>query len=144
MQVQLFTVRLTKDFLITDQNKLNSFLEKVTFKKSSTQFVKGKPNYWSVLIHYENKTEVEQKQEKLITELTTEEQEHFDYFRKWRVTKSKEEMIAPFMVLSNKSIMEMIKTKPEFEKELLNIHGIGEAKVAKYGCELITLLDNIR
>lgn len=66
MKIQLFTIRIDGNHLVTDQNRLNDFLENVTFKKSSTQFIGGKPNSWSVLIHYldkENTSEVTKMQE---------------------------------------------------------------------------------
>lgn len=151
MKIQLFTIRIDRNHLVTDQNRLNDFLESVTFKKSSTQFIAGKPNSWSVLIHYsDKKTPSEEPKERevvyknLMQELTLEQQENYEYIRQWRNSKSKQEMLAPFMILSNKSIKEMVAKKPEFEQDLLNIHGIGKAKVEKYGSELIALLDDIR
>ena len=53
MQVQHFIIRLNSEQIQSDQNKLNDFLNTVTFKKSSTQFVETTTSYWSVLIHYE-------------------------------------------------------------------------------------------
>jgi hypothetical protein len=41
MKVKVFTIRLTENELEIDQNSLNDFLESVTFKKSSTQFVES-------------------------------------------------------------------------------------------------------
>lgn len=151
MKIQVFTIRMDGNHLVTDQNRLNDFLDNVIFKKSSTQFIEGKPNSWSVLIHYLDKDNAfeevkaqEVVQEKPTLALTPEQQGDYEYIRQWRIAKSKEEMIAPFMVVSNKSIKEMVTKKPEFEKDLLKIHGIGEAKVEKYGSELIALLDDIR
>lgn len=151
MKIQLFTIRIDGNHLVTDQNRLNDFLDNVIFKKSSTQFIAGKPNSWSVLIHYLNKENVskeikeqEEVYEQPVQELTQEQQGDYEYIRQWRNSKSKEEMLAPFMILSNKSIKEIVAKKPEFEKDLLNIHGIGKAKVEKYGSELIALIDTIR
>ena len=41
MKIKVFTVRLSENELEIDQNSLNDFLETVTFKKSSSQFVES-------------------------------------------------------------------------------------------------------
>lgn len=41
MQVRVFSIRLDNAFLEYDQQQLNTFLNSVTFKKSSTQFVES-------------------------------------------------------------------------------------------------------
>ncbi|TAE63474.1 MAG: hypothetical protein EAY77_04960, partial [Flavobacteriia bacterium] len=53
MQVSVFSIRIDPAFLELDQQKLNAFLETVTFKKSSTQFLENEPAHWSVIVHYE-------------------------------------------------------------------------------------------
>ena len=44
MQVSVFSIRIDPAFLELDQQKLNAFLETVTFKKSSTQFLESEPS----------------------------------------------------------------------------------------------------
>ena len=46
MQVRVFSIRLDNAFLEYDQQQLNAFLNTVTVKKSSTQFVEGKEAHW--------------------------------------------------------------------------------------------------
>lgn len=41
MQVSVFSIRIDPAFLEQDQQTLNTFLETVIFKKSSTQFLKA-------------------------------------------------------------------------------------------------------
>ena len=53
MQVSVFSIRIDPAFLEQDQQTLNTFLETVIFKKSSTQFLESEPANWSVIVHYE-------------------------------------------------------------------------------------------
>ena len=63
MQVRVFSIRLDNAFLEYDQQQLNAFLNSVTFKKSSTQFVESEESHWSVIVHYES--EEQEKPERL-------------------------------------------------------------------------------
>ena len=66
MKVKVFTIRLSENQLEIDQNSLNDFLETVTFKKSSTQFVESeKESYWSVLVHYDEISDARKEEPKL-------------------------------------------------------------------------------
>ena len=68
MQVSVFSIRLDTTFLEHDQQQLNAFLNSVTFKKSSTQFVDKEEPYWSVIVYYEIeaqlKTEIQERSER--------------------------------------------------------------------------------
>ncbi|MET0760579.1 MAG: single-stranded DNA-binding protein, partial [Flavobacterium sp.] len=57
MKVKLFNIGLNPENLIADQEQLNDFLEGIKFVKSDTHFVESEANYWSVMIHYEEKVE---------------------------------------------------------------------------------------
>jgi len=54
MQVKLFNTRIDPDTIAADQQALNAFMETVTVKSTATQFVNGSPDFWSILIFYEN------------------------------------------------------------------------------------------
>ena len=54
MQVRVFSIRLDNAFLEYDQQQLNAFLNTVTFKKSSSQFVESEEAHWSVIVHSES------------------------------------------------------------------------------------------
>lgn len=56
MKVRVFSIRLAANQLTEDKNQLNDFLESVDFLKSDVHFVESKERYWSVLIHYNEKS----------------------------------------------------------------------------------------
>ncbi|MEM1003476.1 MAG: HRDC domain-containing protein [Bacteroidota bacterium] len=149
MQIKVFNIRLNKDDFAKDQELVNEFLQKVKFKKSSTQLIEGKTNFWSLIIHYEeieeDFTETIVKEEIVLDEekLTDEEKDIVACFKQWRLDKAKENLIPSYMILSNKTIVSIAKNKPDTIEDLDRIYGIGEAKKLQYGEDIIALLNSI-
>lgn len=149
MKIKVFHIRLTKLNLQDDQDNLNEFLEAVTVKKTSTQLISGQPNFWSILVFYEDqKTEkMEKKSDKLAVsseeELTAEEKTIFETLKEWRLDKSSELNIPSFMVCHNIELMTVAKVKPQTLDDLLKIKGFGEQKIANFGDEILAVLDSI-
>ena len=83
MKIKVFHIRLTKENLQSDQDNLNSFLDSVTVKKTATELINGQPNFWSILVFYdEQKVEKQEKTSDKISitdenELTDEEKRIF-------------------------------------------------------------------
>ncbi|MDJ0645759.1 MAG: HRDC domain-containing protein [Flavobacteriaceae bacterium] len=143
MEVRVFNIRMNNKYLIKDQNRVNDFLKTVQLKKSSTQFVEGKENMWSLLVYYEygkqeNNAHEIKDQEPV---LNKNEAKLAGSIRQWRQLKAENERLAPYLVLTNKSIALLAKSKAKTDKELLQVYGIGQAKVDLYGQELLKLLN---
>ncbi|MEG0917409.1 MAG: HRDC domain-containing protein [Myroides sp.] len=149
MKIKVFNIRLDDENLEEDQEKINSFLENVIFKKSSTNIISEKTNYWSILIHYEEKEEnyidSQENKKNIFDEetLTDKEKEIVAYFKQWRWDKSKEENIPAYMILTNKTIISIAKTKPETIDDLDKVTGIGENKKRQYGDSIIALINTV-
>lgn len=149
MKVKIFHLRLTKENLQTDQEILNEFLDSVTVKKTSTQLINGQTNFWSILVFYDDKkTENPEKQSDKLTvnsdiELNADEKRVFDVLKQWRLDKASELNIPSFMVCHNKELMTVAKIKPQTLDDLINIKGFGEHKTAKFGNDIIAVLNSI-
>lgn len=149
MKVKVFHLRLTKENLQSDQDNLNEFLESVIVKKTSTQLINGQPNFWSILVFYDDlKTERAEKQSDKIavtsdTELTIDEKRIFDTLKQWRLDKASELNIPSFMVCHNTELMTVAKVKPQTIDDLLKIKGFGEHKIAKFGDDILAVLNSI-
>jgi len=142
MKVKVFTIRLTENELEIDQNCLNDFLEMVIFKKSSTQFVELENDcYWSVLVHYEETSELKSEDSKQEIELSEREQIIFQNLKKWRAEKASELGFKSFMICHNSELMNVAIHKPESINQLRKIKGFGEVKSDKYGDDIIALLN---
>jgi ATP-dependent DNA helicase RecQ len=52
--------------------------------------------------------------------------------------------VPPFVVFSDATLVEMSKSKPRDERELLSITGVGEHKLRKYGAQFLAALNEYR
>ncbi|MBI2297362.1 MAG: HRDC domain-containing protein, partial [Armatimonadetes bacterium] len=74
-------------------------------------------------------------------ELTPAEAELFERLRRWRAEKSREYGIAPFMVLSDRTLRAICRARPVSASDLLTIPGIGPQKADGYGREVLELIE---
>jgi superfamily II DNA helicase RecQ len=149
MKVKVFHIRLTKEHLETDQETVNNFLESVTVLKTETELISGQTNFWSILTFYDEKEKSinEKTSDKISytagTELTAEEKEYFECLRLWRQDKAEYLGIPSFMVCHNTELISIAKEKPRKVEDLNKIKGFGERKIAKFGDDIIALLNSI-
>jgi superfamily II DNA helicase RecQ len=155
MNVKLFQARLDEMYLQADQETLNQFLGSVTVKKTSTQYVPGEPDYWSVLVFYENgkttkengkaprKTTREMVSHTTEPEplLTADQLEIVTALKQWRRDKAHEINQPEYIVCHNATIEALSRQKPRSLEELSEVRGFGEQKVARYGEDVIAVLN---
>lgn len=65
-----------------------------------------------------------------------------DELKQWRKKKASELDVPPYVVFGDKSLFEIATKKPATEKQLLEIYGIGEAKVENFGSSILRIVDN--
>lgn len=148
MRVKVFHIRLTKENLQLDQDNLNDFLDSVSIKKIESELITGQPNFWSILLFYEEKgTELQKPSDKIavITEdqLTEEEKHIYNALRKWRNDKAINQNLPSYVIAHNTQLMTIAKVKPQTLDDFINIKGFGGQKVAKYGEDIIAVLNSI-
>jgi superfamily II DNA helicase RecQ len=168
MQVKLFNTRIDADTIVADQQAINSFMETVTVKNTATQFVNGDPDFWSILIFYENGEEIIPKKAKAVektvssgptipeketssekttapetveTEFTEEQNQIILALKTWRKDKANELQQPEFMVFPNATLEALAKGKPRKMEELSGVKGLGPAKITKYGDDLMAILN---
>jgi superfamily II DNA helicase RecQ len=151
MNLKLFNMRLTPENAPADQQAINSFMDSVYVKKTASQYVPDTPDFWSILVYYEDrngapKKESEKKESKKqpsITEadLTEEELTIYSALRLWRKDRASEINLPEFMVFPNATLMNVSKEKPKSLQALSQIKGLGDQKIAKYGDDLIAILN---
>lgn len=149
MNVRVFHIRLTKENLQSDQDVLNEFLNSVTVKKTSTELVNGQPNFWSILVFYESqeKEQQEKTSDKISfsnwDDLTDHEKDLYAILRQWRQDKATQMNIPSFMICHNTQLLTVAKMKPQTLEELSKIKGFGGQKIARYGDDIIAVLNSI-
>lgn len=144
MKVNVFTIRLASGKFASDQKVLNDFLETVEFIKSDVYLVEGEDDYWSVLIHSEEKKPElksgRKKDEIREEDLRPEQLDAYTALKKWRTQKSLDWNIPPFMICHNSELLDIALKRPETLSDLRNIKGFGELKVENHGEEILAIV----
>jgi superfamily II DNA helicase RecQ len=149
VHLKVFHIRLTKEHLQADQDRINGFMETVAVKKTATELVQGQPNFWSILVFYE---EAKAAQPKVISdklsvtdenELTDEEKVIYEALKIWRQDKATQLNVPAFMVCRNAELITIAKVKPETLADLEAIKGFAEQKTTKFGDDIIALLNSM-
>ena len=63
--------------------------------------------------------------------------------REFRQELARENGIAPYMILHDKSLKELSEKKPSSVSQLKDLHGWGEKRIQKYGKKFIKFLQEI-
>lgn len=145
MNIQVFTIRIASEHLLSDQQQLNDFLKQVTFVKSATHFVVSEESqYWSVLLHYESLKEIsDKKAPEQVADLTPGAQYVFECLKQWRTEKAEALNVPKFMICHNSELINIAFHHPKNVVELKRIKGFGDKKIAKYGEEIISVLNAV-
>ena len=69
--------------------------------------------------------------------LTDADMAFFNILRDWRSKRCKKDGIPPYAVFNNLELAHIVKSRPQNVSELMQIKGIGKAKVDKYGAEIL-------
>lgn len=149
MKVKVFHIRLSREHLISDQENLNQFMDQVVVKKTSTELINGQPNFWSILLFYEEPKadKPEKPSEKIAVtdyhELTTEERKIYETLKAWQQDEAMKVNLPAFMICRNTELMTIAKLKPQSIEALSKIKGFGGQKLAKYGEDIIAVLNSV-
>ncbi len=76
----------------------------------------------------------------LRAEFTPEQQVLFDLVRRWRRQKAHQEGVPPYVMLTNRQLVELVLQRPASRTAMGKIAGFGDKKLARHGEELLTLL----
>jgi bloom syndrome protein len=67
----------------------------------------------------------------------------YDTLSRYRMDQSKRKRVAPYRILSNQSLEEIVKTLPQNINELTKVYGLGSVKVNEFGKDIVKMvLDN--
>lgn len=148
MNLKLFQTRLDEAHVQHDQETINTFMDTVTVKKTATQFVIGQPDFWSVLVFYENgktRKNGSRGREKISfdpdVELTDVEKQIILALKQWRKDRASAINVPNFMVCHNSELLSITKLKPHTMEDLAKVKGFGDQKIAKYGDDIIAVVN---
>lgn len=64
----------------------------------------------------------------------------YEALRKKRMELARKQRVPAFMIFSDRSLHDMAKIKPQNEAEFLEVSGVGQAKMQKYGATMIQVI----
>lgn len=76
----------------------------------------------------------------LRAEFTPEQQRVHDALRTFRRTRAYAEGVPPYIVLTNRQLVELVLRRPRSRQALGDIPGLGDKKIARFGADLLHLL----
>lgn len=71
---------------------------------------------------------------------TNDREELFQRLRRLRTRLARTEGVPPYVVFSDRTLRDMATYAPESEAELLQLHGVGDTKAAKYGAAFLSAI----
>lgn len=72
--------------------------------------------------------------------IPVEDTEIFKELKAYRLNKSREENIKPYYIYNDNQLKDLISKMPRSNKELLAVTGFGEAKISKYGNDILKII----
>ena len=68
------------------------------------------------------------------------DEEFFEVLRAWRVEQAREQGVPPYIIFLDKTLRSVVAKKPSSLMELSQISGVGQAKLERYGTEILGLV----
>ena len=72
------------------------------------------------------------------------DRELFEHLRETRLTLARTHNVPAFMIFSDRTLVDMVIRRPGTPAELKLVHGVGDAKVRKFGEEFLSAIDTHR
>ena len=71
---------------------------------------------------------------------TAQNKELFKELRLWRKGRAEKDRIRPYIIFSDTTLIDICNIMPKSLEELLEIRGVGEKKIDRYGKEIINII----
>lgn len=154
MQCRHFTIRLSPQHLIEDEERLNTFLQQVRVHSVQTSLVAPKGERWSVLVFFEKgpaaaapptsgRDETPPATERAVAaDLSPDERRIYERLREWRGERAKAEGVPPYVVAHNAALVQIARHHMSLAaaEDLAPIARFGAQKAARYGADILQLL----
>jgi len=76
--------------------------------------------------------------------LTVEQENSYTALRTWRNERASRDGVPPYLIAHNDSLMQMATMSIKTNEDLLQVKGLGEKRVQKYGDEILRILNVIQ
>ena len=75
-----------------------------------------------------------------LNDLNADEKLLFDDLRQLRLTIARQEHMPPYIIFSDKTLVDMCVKKPDDKKSMLDCNGVGENKYERYGEKFLEVI----
>ncbi len=145
MKIKIFTFRFSERSGGFDDETLQKYIsDKEVIESTNHFFVHDKIPYLTVLISYRDLSNGERQKGRRYYDYRTDLDERevgvYNALREWRTIRAGQEGIPPYLIVNNKQVAEMVKLNVRSTTELSKVNGIGEAKIKRYGMDILKIL----
>jgi len=150
MRIKTFEIRVDPALREHDERTVNEFLSAVRVSRMHCGCLRSR-NSWTLIIFYnEEASDAPALQAAFVREflpvtsdLTPQECERFEALRRWRDARAANMGHKPFVIASNRDLLNVARGDVSSPGDLLAIAGFGARKAELYGEEIITVLDSV-
>lgn len=138
MKLEIFNIRLNKENFQKDVKKINDFMDKVFVHKTKSKLIKtDKLNYWSIVVFYYISSDNKLSK----NDLSEDDKLVYEALAEWRRDVAVDIQRPAFFVCHNSELLEIAQQRPKDKSHLRKIKGWGNKKIAKYGEEILAILN---
>ena len=147
MKLKVFTLQLDPATGCFDDAALTAFVEpREVLSVHEHFFVHEQTPTWALLVCYRDvprpgeRDRGAESRTDWRAELSDDERPLYDALRKWRTERARREGRPPYVLFTNRQMAEIARRRPDTNAALLEIDGIGEAKVRDWAEEVLAIV----
>jgi len=99
-------------------------------------------NYRSDVIRSVNKKKIQNPKRVVIEKLSFAQSELLEGLKEKRTELARKRRVPPYMIFSDRSLMDMAHHQPKDKTAFAAIHGVGAAKLRDFGADFISVVNN--
>ena len=150
MKIKTFEIRVDPAVRERDERIVNEFLAAVRVSRLHCGCLRGRSS-WTVIVIYHDPTDGERAAAPALvgdfmppaTDLTELECERYEALCLWRDRRAEAMGRKPFVIASNRDLLNVARGDVRSPGDLLMIAGFGARKAELYGEEIVTVLDSV-
>lgn len=150
MKLKVFTLGFDDSTGAFDDSELRAFIEdpdtpREVIDVSEHFFSHGRRPTWALLVSYRDvpRPGTSQRQtprKDYRADLDEPAKELFDELRGWRAKACKRDGLPPYLICTNRQMADVARSRPDSPAKLHEINGLGDAKVSRWGEEILAVV----
>ena len=150
MKIKTFEIRVDPAVRERDERIVNEFLAAVRVSRLQCGCLRGRSS-WTVIVIFHDPTDEEIAAAPALvgdflppaTDLTGQECERYEALCLWRDRRAEAMGRKPFVIASNRDLLNIARNDVATPEDLLEIRGFGPRRAERYGAEIVAVLDSL-